>query len=120
MLASDRLYLYLWSHRFWDPDRDELITRVCFGITSDPDNRRNGYEGHVGHTVRFEHLWSGPDRLIRELETKIKTDFQDYLFVGHRGFTYEWLDSEITLEQIRNWVLFEIAEIPSVQEVSDH
>lgn len=120
MPESDQLYLYLWSHRFWDPDQDRLMTRVCFGITSDPDNRTNGYEGHVGHRVRFEHLWQGPDRLIRELEIKIKTDFQDYLFVGHRDFTYEWLAEDITMEQISGWVSYEVADISSVIKISGH
>lgn len=120
MLASDQLYLYLWSHRFWDPEQDKLLTRVCFGITSDPDNRCNGYEGHVGHAVKFDCLWMGPERLIRELETKIKTDFHDYLFSGHRGFTYEWLEEDITLEQIRNWVEYEVSDIASVKQVSGH
>ena len=120
MPESDQLYLYLWSHRFWDPDQDQLMTRVCFGITSDPDNRTNGYEGHVGHLVRFEHLWQGPDRLIRELEIKIKTDFQDYLFVGHRDFTYEWLAEDITMEQISGWVSYEVEDISSVIKVSGY
>ena len=120
MPVSDPLYLYLWLHRFWDPDQDRLIARVCFGITSDPDNRTNGYEGHVGHRVMFEHVWRGPDRLIRELEIKIKTDFQDHLFVGHRGFTYEWLMEDITMEQIVGWVEYEIQGIDSVSKVSAH
>lgn len=120
MPESDQLYLYLWSHRFWDSEQDQPITRVCFGITSDPDNRTNGYEGHVGHRVKFEHLWQGPDRLIRELEIKIKTDFQDYLFVGHRNFTYEWLTEDITMEQILGWVVYEVEDISSVIKVSGH
>jgi hypothetical protein len=120
MLASDHLYLYLWQHRFWDPDQDQLICRVCFGITSDPDNRRNGYEGHVGHPVIFQHLWKGPDRLIRELEAKIKTDFQEHLWSGHRGFEYEWLTEEITMEQILGWVDYEVQDLDTVVKVSDH
>lgn len=120
MPASEQLYFYLWSHKFWDPDLDQLITRVCFGITSDPDNRQNGYEGHVGHRVRFEHLWQGPDRLIRELEIKVKADFREHLFAGHREFTYEWLTEDIEIQQILGWVEYELQGIDSVIKVSEH
>lgn len=117
MLESDQLYFYLWSHRFWDPEQDQLVTRTCFGITQDHDNRQNGYEGHVGHAVKFSHIWSGPSRLIRELESKVKQEFREYLFCGHRNYVYEWILEPIELEQIAAWVDWEIAEIATVSRV---
>jgi len=111
-------YLYLWRHRFWDPDQDKLVERICFGITGDPDGRRNGYEGHVGHRVEFAHLWSGPDRVIRELEDKIKTDFRDYLFQGHRDFVYEWLSEDIAMEQILGWMDYELQDVSTVVKLN--
>ena len=64
-------YFYLWRHRFVDDATDQIVARTCFGITSNPDNRIHGYEGHVGHVVKFVKLWTGPERLIRELETRM-------------------------------------------------
>jgi len=114
MQASDQLYFYLWSHKFWDPEQDSLVTRTCFGITQDYDNRQNGYEGHVGHRVSFSHIWAGPSRLIRELETKVKQEFREYLFTGYRNYVYEWITEAIETEQVANWVDWEVGEIPTV------
>ena len=116
-MQESKLYLYLWQHRFWDPDQDCLLTRVCFGITSSPDGRIQDYEGHVGHSVRFAGLWQGPDRVIRELEKKIKIDFDEYLFVGHLNAQYEWLDERISLDQIVSWVQWEIQDISTITTV---
>lgn len=91
-----------------------MLDRVCFGITKDPDGRRNGYEGHVGHSVEFVHLWQGPERVIRELENKIKVDFQDYLVRGHRNFVYEWLTQDIALDQITGWIDYELQDVSTV------
>jgi hypothetical protein len=102
-------YFYLWVHRFVSDD-DQIIARTCFGITSDIDRRIHGYEGHVGHSVQFKNIWIGPERPIRELETKIKADFSDYLFCGHQNFRYEWITEEISYEQIYNWVMWEIGD----------
>lgn len=110
-------YLYLWQHRFWDPVQQKILDRVCFGITGDPDGRRNGYEGHVGHAVEFAHLWQGPERVIRELENKIKMDFQDHLVKGHRNFVYEWLTEDIAMDQILGWVQYEIQDVNTVVKV---
>lgn len=97
-----------------------VVFRTCFGITGNPDNRRNGYEGHVGHDVEFEHLWAGPERAIRTLEDKIKQDFADYLFIGHRGYRYEWITEDVDIDQIIQYLEWEISEIPSVTKVSAH
>jgi hypothetical protein len=102
-------YLYLWQHTFWDPVSQSLITRTCFGITKNYDDRQNGYEGHVGHSVKFLRLWGGPERPIRSLEDQIKRDFDDYLVVGHRNFKYEWINEEIELDAIIKYVEWEIA-----------
>jgi len=117
MQESNQLYFYLWAHKFWDPEQDRLVARTCFGITSDCDNRLNGYEGHVGHKIHFSHVWTGPSRLIRELEAKVKAEFREYLFVGHRNFVYEWITEEIGIDQIAGWVDWEIGEIPTVSRV---
>jgi len=117
MPESDQLYFYLWSHRFWDSEQEQLVTRTCFGITQDYDNRQNNYEGHVGHTVKFSHIWRGPTRLIRELEIKVKHDFLDYLFCGHKNYVYEWITEPIKYEQIAAWVEWEVVEIPTVERV---
>lgn len=99
---------YLWRHRYIDDDTDTAITRTCFGITSNLDKRQNGYEGHVGHTIKWAGTWSGPERQIRELEHRLKSAFRDYLFSGHNDAVYEWVDQTIAFEDIRNWVQWEV------------
>lgn len=108
---------YLWRHRYVT-EQDEIVTRTCFGITSNRDNRQNGYEGHVGHAIRFEHVWSGPERLIRELETKVKQDFADYLFRGHRNFVYEWITEEIDFDAVVNYVKWEVDNLDGVEKLT--
>lgn len=105
---------YLWRHRYVDSN-DNIVCRTCFGITSNRDNRQNGYEGHVGHAITFERVWSGPERLIRELETKIKQDFADYLFRGHRNFVYEWITEEIEFNDIVKYVEWEVENLDGVE-----
>jgi hypothetical protein len=116
-VESKPYYFYLWQHRFCDPDTDSLKTRICFGITGNLDNRQNGYEGHVGHAVRWQSVWSGPERLIRELESKVKIDFRDFLWAGHRNYKYEWLDESISLDQITGWAEFELDGISTVEKI---
>jgi len=101
-------YFYLWRHRFVDDVTDKIIARTCFGITSNPDNRIQGYEGHVGHVIKFAKLWTGPERLIRELETRIKSDFFNHTVVGTGNFRYEWIKEEVEFENIIEWVNWEI------------
>lgn len=103
-----KLYFYLWQHRYLDDETDAVICRTCFGITAEPDNRRNGYEGHVGHAVVFRDVWSGTERQMRELETRLKVAFEEYLVCGHRNYVYEWVDENIAYETVRNWVEWEV------------
>lgn len=107
MEDTKQYYFYLWCHRYIDDTTDQPVTRTCLGITSNPTSRIQGYEGHVGHTVKFTALWTGPERLIRDLEDKIKREFYDYLFVGTGGFRYEWINENIEYSAIVNWVLWE-------------
>lgn len=106
MQESDH-YFYLWRNRIVN-DADQIVWRTCLGITGHPDNRTHGYEGHCGHTVKFAKLWTGPKRLIQELEIKIKRDFYDYLFVGTGGFRYEWITEDVEFENIVKWVEWEV------------
>lgn len=104
MLDSKQYYLYLWQHKYVDPDTDKIVERTCFGITSNPTRRIQNYEGHVGHKVKFSALWSGPERLIRELESQIKEQSEGFRFVGTGDFRYEWITEEIPYAQIHDWV----------------
>lgn len=106
---SEFYHFYLWRHRYVDDDTEAVVSRTCFGITSNLDSRQNGYEGHVGHAIRWAALWHGPERQIRELEHRLKTAFRDYLFAGHNDFVYEWVDENIAFEDIYNWVEWEVA-----------
>lgn len=120
MLDSKPYYFYLWQHRYLD-DTDAVKVRTCFGITSNPASRVHGYEGHVGHTVRFARLWSGPERLIRELENRVKSDFHDHVFVGTDGFRYEWICETVAFETVVAWTEWEIANTFSgITDVSAH
>lgn len=101
-------YFYLWRHRYIDDATEQTVTRTCLGITSNPTSRIQGYEGHVGHTVKFTALWTGPERLIRDLEDKIKREFYDYLFVGTGKFRYEWIDENVDHQAVVNWVTWEV------------
>ena len=109
-MQESNYYFYLWRHRYVEDDdnTDQIITRTCIGITSNPNSRIHGYEGHVGHTVRFTSLWTGPERLIRELEAKIKSEFYDYLFVGTDNFRYEWIDENVEHTAVCQWVEWEV------------
>ena len=100
-----------------DDATDQIVTRTCFGITSNRDNRQNGYEGHVGHSIRFARVWSGPDRLIRELEDKVKQDFHDYLVTGHRNFRYEWINEEVDFDDIVKYVEWEVLQLIGIESV---
>jgi hypothetical protein len=108
MPATKPYYFYIWQHRYLD-HCDAVATRTCFGITSNPSSRRQGYEGHVGHDVEWLALWTGPERLIRELESRLKQDFHEHLFVGAGGFRYEWVTESVPTEHVRAWVDWEIA-----------
>lgn len=116
MRVSDtpkQLWFYLWQKRVLLDD-DQIVTRTCFGITSDADNRRNNYEGANGHAVEFLDLWVGPDRPIRELETKLKSAFDEQLVTGFRNFKYEWVNETVPYEQIKSWVKWELQDHPSI------
>ena len=108
MPESKTYWFYLWRHRFVDDATDEIVARTCFGITSNLQNRQQNYEGHVGHVIRFPAVWSGPERLIRELEAKIKSDFYDHVVVGTNGFRYEWIGEHVEFETVRDWVRWEV------------
>jgi hypothetical protein len=108
MQVSKPYYFYFWRHRFVDDATDQIISRTCFGITSNPAGRTQGYEGHVGHVVKFARLWTGPERLIRELETRIKSDFYRHIVVGTGGSRYEWIDETIDVDAIYKWVEWEV------------
>ena len=106
-MQESNYYFYLWRHRIVT-DNDQIVCRTCLGITGNPDNRTQGYEGHCGHLVKFAKLWTGPKRLIQELEIKIKSDFFEYLFVGTGGFRYEWINEEVEFDSIVKWVEWEV------------
>jgi len=108
MPESKTYWFYLWRHRFVDDATDEIVARTCFGITSNLQNRQQNYEGHVGHVIRFAAVWTGPERLIRELEAKIKSDFYDHVVVGTNGFRYEWIGEDVEFETVRDWVRWEV------------
>lgn len=109
------MYFYLWRHYIVLPD-GSIVSRTCFGITKNLDDRQNGYEGHVGHTIQFAATWSGPDRVIRSLEHKIKATFDASRVVGHRNFKYEWIDETIPFEQILGWVEWEVQDHPKINK----
>lgn len=109
MATAPVYYFYLWSHRFVLDSTDKIVARTCFGITTNPVQRVLGYEGHVGHTVTMHRMWQGPERLIRELESRIKSDFFEHLVVGTNSARYEWIDETVTLQQIVQWTEWEVA-----------
>ena len=116
MAEFKKQWLYLWQHKIVIDGL--IVIRTCFGITGNLDNRKNGYEGHVGHTIEFSNLWVGPYRPIKDLEDHIKLAFGDYLVVGHRNFHYEWINENITPQQIIDWIEWETKDHPSITKVS--
>lgn len=98
------------------PD-DKIVTRTCFGITGNLDDRQNGYEGHIGHAMNFESVWCGPSRVIRTIEHKIKATFDSNRVSGHRNYKYEWIDEQIPFEQVLGWVDWELGDHPSVNKL---
>lgn len=120
MQESKPYYFYLWRHRFVDDVTDNILTRTCFGITGNPTGRTQGYEGHVGHTVKFTGLWTGPERLVRELENRIKSDFYEHIVIGTNGFRYEWINENIDHQAVHGWVEWEIENtFIGIQRVTD-
>lgn len=111
------MYFYLWKNRIVLLD-DTIVTRTCFGITGNLDDRQNGYEGHVGHPIQFYAVWEGPDRVIRSIEHKIKVTFDAYRVTGHRNFKYEWIDEQIPFDQVLSWVTWELQDHPSVTKIT--
>ena len=107
------LWFYLWRKRIVLDD-DTIVSRTCFGITSNLDGRRNAYEGHNGHTVEFLDLWHGPERPIKELETRLKGAFEERLVSGYRNYKYEWVDETVPYEQIKSWVEWELENHPTI------
>lgn len=113
MAVSKQQWFYLWQNKIVLPN-DKIVIRSCFGITGNYNNRINNYEGHCGHTVEFLDLWNGPYRPIKDLEDRIKSEFHDYLVIGHRNFRYEWINEEITYDQIKSWIDWELMNHPSI------
>lgn len=94
------------------------VFRTCFGITGNLDDRQNKYEGHTGHAVEFEHVWSsGEQRLIRELESRVKSDFNEYMFRGHRNYQYEWITEEIDFDRVVQYVEWEVDNLIGVEKI---
>ena len=110
MQESKQYYLYLWRHKYIDPETDQIVERTCFGITSNPKRRIQGYEGHVGHRVQFSALWIGPERLIRELESQIKDHSEGFRFVVTYNFKYEWITEQISYDQFYDWIDFTLTK----------
>lgn len=120
MSTPKTYYFYLWRHRFVDDATDKIIARTCFGITSNPANRIHGYEGHVGHVVKFAKLWAGTERLIREIEARIKRDFFQHTVVGTGGYRYEWINEKVDFDSIVSWVDWEVENtFIGITEVKD-
>jgi hypothetical protein len=118
MQASKPYYFYLWRHRYIDDTTNEVVSRTCFGITGNIDDRRNGYEGHVGHTVKFERVWSSTEpRIIRDLESRVKVDFDEYLVRGHRNYRYEWINESIPFEDVVKYVEWEVSRLIGVESI---
>jgi hypothetical protein len=112
---TSKLWFYLWQKRVV-LDNDQIVTRTCFGITSNVDNRVNNYEGANGHAVEFLDLWSGPDRPIKELESRLKATFNEQLVTGFRNFKYEWVNETVPYEQIKGWVEWELQDHPTISK----
>ena len=81
--------------------------RTCFGITSNPDNRKRKYEGHTGFEVNWTKLYAGPSNHIEDLEDRIKSEFWDHLFYTTTG-KYEWIREDINTDQIIQWLEWEV------------
>jgi hypothetical protein len=113
---AKQYWLYLWKKQILLDD-NSIVTRVCYGITSNVDERRNGYEGHNGHPVEFVDLWTGPERPIKVLESKISETFLDHRVVGYRNYKYEWLTEEVSYDQIKSWIEWELQDFPSITKV---
>ncbi len=91
-------YLYIWANH---------LGKTCFGITSNPDNRKRKYEGHNGFEVNWLKLYVGPDNHIEDLEDKIKHEFWDHLFETGIG-KYEWIQETVSTEHVIKWLEWEI------------
>jgi len=71
------------------------------------ENRRRKYEGHCGHEVRFDCVYKGPANHIEDLEDRIKDEFWNFLFRTGTG-KYEWINEEVSQQQVDNWLQWEI------------
>ena len=83
--------------------------RLGFGITSNYLRRQKDYTGAWGGEAQFKYLFEGPTPHIKRLENIIKTMHRDMLWKLDDWET-EWLDNDWTPEQLRDFVLENIAE----------
>lgn len=90
-------YLYIWANH---------VGRTCFGITSNPENRKRKYEGHNGFEVKWLKLYKGPAAHIEDLEDRIKGEFHEHQFGTGIG-KYEWINETIKTEHIISWLDWE-------------
>jgi hypothetical protein len=49
-------------------------------------------------------MWTGPERLIRELESQIKEQSEGFRFIGTQNYKYEWIDETVPYDQFYDWV----------------
>ena len=83
--------------------------RLGFGITGNYERRQKDYTGAWGGEAWFKYLFTGPPPHIKRLENIIKDMHKDMLWKLDEWET-EWLDNDWTPEQLRDFVLENIAE----------
>ncbi len=92
-------YFYTWQNH---------KGRTCFGVTGNLNGRRKKYIGHHGDDVQFTLTLSGPESHIRDLEANIKAEFWEYLFNTENTENVEWINADITHDQVLSWILWEV------------
>ena len=99
-MSKDLYFFYTWRNH---------AGLKCFGITGDLENLKRNYEGHTGIPIEFDHVWTGNETLIRDMEKRVKAEYWEYMFATDCG-KYEWLNQDVPFDEFVNWVNWECNE----------
>ena len=77
--------------------------RAGFGITQDPTERNKQYCSHSGDIVQFKFLYGGIRTHAKALESTIKRQYVDNIWMVDDWKT-EWLKDDVTMDDLQNYV----------------
>jgi hypothetical protein len=80
-----------------------LLGRPGFGITKDPKERNKQYCSHCGDIVKFKFVYKGLRSHGKALETTIKKQYVDNIWIIDDWKT-EWLNDKVSIDSFKEYV----------------